>query len=83
MADPVGQGTPSSPIALSVRQPWAWAIVNGFKDVENRSWATAYRGPLLLHAGQQFDSAGFDLLTRYAISYPDELDVGAILGGST
>jgi ASCH domain-containing protein len=26
--------------ALSVRQPWAWLIVNGYKEVENRDWAT-------------------------------------------
>ena len=24
--------------ALSIRQPWAWLIVNGYKDVENRTW---------------------------------------------
>lgn len=24
--------------ALSIRQPWAWFIVNGYKDVENRTW---------------------------------------------
>ena len=23
---------------ISIRQPWAWLIVSGFKDVENRSW---------------------------------------------
>jgi hypothetical protein len=31
--------------AISIRQPWAWLIVNSFKDVENRSWKTKYRGP--------------------------------------
>jgi hypothetical protein len=36
---------------LSVRQPWASLIVSGRKDVENRSWPTSYRGPLLIHAG--------------------------------
>ncbi len=36
--------------ALSVRQPWAWAIVEGLKDIENRSWSTKFRGPVLLHA---------------------------------
>ncbi|HEU5374238.1 MAG TPA: ASCH domain-containing protein [Ktedonobacteraceae bacterium] len=41
---------------LSVRQPWAWLIVNGLKDIENRSWSTRYRGPLLIHAGQRFES---------------------------
>jgi hypothetical protein len=35
---------------LSVCQPWAWLLVNGHKDVENRVWATQYRGPLLIHA---------------------------------
>jgi len=36
--------------ALSIRQPWAWLIVNGYKDIENRSWHTNYRGPVLIHA---------------------------------
>ena len=34
---------------LSVRDPWARAIAYGLKDVENRSWFTCYRGPLLIH----------------------------------
>lgn len=37
--------------ALTVRQPWAWAIVHGGKPVENRTWEMKYRGPLWLHAG--------------------------------
>mgnify|MGYP003823114459 CR=1 FL=1 len=28
-----------SRIAVSVQQPWAWFIVNGFKKVENRIWS--------------------------------------------
>jgi ASCH domain len=39
---------------LTVRQPWAELIVSGRKDVENRTWATKYRGPLLIHAGAAF-----------------------------
>ena len=35
---------------IVIRQPWAWLIVNGFKDVENRSWNTRYRGTLLIQA---------------------------------
>lgn len=45
---------------LSVRQPWAAWIVLGAKDVENRSWATKYRGPLLIHAGQTPENVMFD-----------------------
>lgn len=40
--------------ALSIRQPWAWLILHAGKDVENRSWPTRYRGPLLLHASAWF-----------------------------
>ncbi len=37
--------------ALSVRQPWAWLIVNGYKDVENRDWNTKLRGQIWIHTG--------------------------------
>jgi len=30
--------------ALSIRQPWAWAILHAGKDVENRSWQAVNRG---------------------------------------
>lgn len=36
--------------AITVKQPWASLIVAGIKDIENRTWATKYRGPLLIHA---------------------------------
>ena len=39
---------------LSIRQPWAWAILHLGKDVENRSWPTKHRGPILIHAGKWF-----------------------------
>jgi hypothetical protein len=40
--------------ALSIRQPWAWAIMECGKRVENRTWRTKYRGPILLHASKGF-----------------------------
>jgi ASCH domain len=52
--------------ALSVRQPWAWLIVQGTKRVENRTWPTSYRGPLCIHAG----------LSRSDYHGPDEDDYG-------
>lgn len=39
-------------IALSIRQPWAWAILYGGKRIENRSWRCDYRGPILIHASK-------------------------------
>jgi hypothetical protein len=41
--------------AISVRQPWAWLIVQGWKDVENRTWRTSYRGPIAIHASKTAD----------------------------
>lgn len=38
--------------ALSIRQPWAESILCGAKDVENRSFATKYRGTIAVHASQ-------------------------------
>ncbi len=42
---------------LTVRQPWAWAILAGFKSVENRvrNIAGDYRGPVAIHAGRAED----------------------------
>jgi hypothetical protein len=41
--------------ALTLQRPWGWAIMRLSKDVENRSWATNFRGPLLIHQGKQAD----------------------------
>lgn len=38
--------------ALSIRQPWAWLIIHGGKDIENRSWPTRLRGRFLVHAAK-------------------------------
>lgn len=38
--------------ALSIRQPWAWAIINAGKDIENREWSTKFRGPVCIHAAK-------------------------------
>lgn len=51
--------------AISIMQPWAWLIVNGHKDIENRDWTTKYRGPVAIHAGKKFDrDCAWDLSLR-------------------
>lgn len=40
---------------LTIRQPWAWLILEGHKDVENRSWSTKFRGRFLIHAAAAVD----------------------------
>ena len=55
---------------LTIRQPWAWAIVHGGKDVENRSWRTKYRGTLLIHAGRAFEPDGYETVRQLASQQP-------------
>jgi hypothetical protein len=43
-------------------QPWAALIVTGAKDLENRSWPTRFRGPVLIHAGKMLDQDAADAL---------------------
>lgn len=38
--------------ALSLLEPWASLIACGSKRIETRSWKTAYRGPLAIHASK-------------------------------
>lgn len=47
-------------MAISIRQPWAWAILHAGKDVENRSWPTKFRGPVAIHASNGMTRAEFD-----------------------
>tara|TARA_B100000927_G_C16374271_1_gene432833 strand:+ start:466 stop:861 length:396 start_codon:yes stop_codon:yes gene_type:complete len=69
---------------LSVRQPFAHLIVNGIKDVENRSWITHYTGPLQIHASKNLDYFREDcenIKLDFGIEIPiDEIVVGRIIG---
>jgi hypothetical protein len=57
--------------ALSIRQPWAWLICAGYKDVENRTW-WIHMPPLLnypatprriyVHTGKVIDERAWNFL---------------------
>ena len=70
---------------LSVRNPWAWLLVAGYKDIENRTWRTSYRGRLLIHASLGADPENFmpkqrEWLEFAGIAIPEDLPRGAIVG---
>jgi hypothetical protein len=44
--------------ALTVQQPWCWAIAAGAKTVENRSQSWSHRGLLAIHAGGRWSARG-------------------------
>lgn len=76
-------------IALSVRQPWAWLIVHGHKDIENRSWWTRVRGRVLIHAGKAYtlgQHREYCLVIQddFGIALPrfEEIERGGIVGAA-
>lgn len=68
--------------ALVVKQPWAWAIMEGHKRFENRSWTTKYRGPIAVIAGASRSSLkhATAFMSGLGIERPAELPFGCILG---
>lgn len=56
------------PIALSIRQPWAWLIIHGGKDIENRNWLTRFRGRLLVHASKGMKTEDYHQCARFLAS---------------
>jgi hypothetical protein len=80
-------------LALSVRQPWAWAILHAGKDIENRSWQAVnhglrQRGRIAIHAAKGMtrdeyeDARDFIDRTGSCCLCPDavNLERGGIIG---
>jgi hypothetical protein len=75
--------------ALSLTQPWATLVLLGVKRYETRSWQTAYRGPLAIHAARTFPQAARTLcrlepfpsaLAAAGIHHWTQLPRGAVIG---
>jgi ASCH domain len=61
---------------ITIRQPWAHLIVSGSKSIENRTWATSYRGPVLIHASLNVNRA---LCLKHRLD-SDTLPRGGVVG---
>lgn len=61
---------------LTIKQPWAELIIDGYKAYEFRSWKTKYRGKILIHAGMSLEN---DMVERFK-DYHLEYTMGAIIG---
>jgi len=79
-------------LALSVRQPWAWAIIYAGKDIENRSWQAVnhglrQRGRIAIHASKgmsryEYDDAAGFMRQIIGVECPKPADLlrGGIVG---
>ena len=73
-------------LGLTMRRPWASLMLipeqlSG-KTVENRSWATDYRGPVVLCAGSRVDAAGMAAAERAGLDSRWHSEQGGWLGAA-
>ncbi len=62
--------------ALSVRQPWAWAIVHGGKDVENRTKLAITKGGIAAAVGRKIAIHAAKGMTRDEYEHARDFMVG-------
>lgn len=77
--------------ALTLHQPWAWAVAHGYKPIENRSWppnaSLPFGDTFAIHAGRGWDDAAMPILIEHmprlypevTIPRRDEFVHGAII----
>ncbi|MBN8535403.1 MAG: hypothetical protein J0L51_15100 [Rhizobiales bacterium] len=78
-------------LALSIRQPWTYAVAVGWKDIENRNWrkpnpGIGFRGRVALHASAGMTRLEYEHARAFMHACgrqcpePHELVRGAIIG---
>ena len=70
---------------LCTKEPWGWLIVHGYKDIENRTWRTDYRGELYISTSktpyEDEDKYIVDVERQYGVKIPrEQLRYGGIIG---
>lgn len=61
---------------LTIKEPWATLIIEGYKSYEFRSWKTNYRGKILIHAGLSLEKDSKKRFEDYNLTY----QMGNIIG---
>lgn len=56
--------------AITVKQPFASLIAEGYKEYEFRTWKTKYRGDILIHAGKGVDKEAMKRFSYLNLDYP-------------
>lgn len=64
---------------ITIKQPFATLIAEGFKEYEFRTWKTKYCGDILIHAGKEIDKEAMKRFSYLGLNYP----VGCIIARAT
>lgn len=55
---------------ITVKQPFASLIAEGYKEYEFRTWKTKYRGDILIHAGKGVNKKAMKRFEHLHLEYP-------------
>ena len=58
-------------LAITLHQPWAWAVTHAGKRIENRTWRpppSVVGQRIAIHAGMRLDRIGAEILSDVALS---------------
>ena len=55
---------------ITVKQPFASLIAEGYKEYEFRTWKSSYRGELYIHAGLGVDKKAMERFKYLNLDYP-------------
>lgn len=63
---------------ITLKQPWASLVANGYKKYEFRSWKLNYRGDILIHAGKSFDKDAMEKVKNLNLNFPTSQIVAVV-----
>ena len=65
--------------AITLKQPWATLVIEGYKKYEFRTWKTNYRGEIYIHAGKSVDKKAMEKLKNLNLEYPKSKILGKVI----
>ena len=54
---------------ITIKEPFATLIAEGYKEYEFRTWRTKYRGEILIHAGKGVDKKAMEKFKDLNLNY--------------
>lgn len=64
---------------ITLKQPWATLVIEGYKKYEFRTWKTNYRGEIYIHAGKGVDKEAIKRLESLNLKYPKSKILGKVV----
>ena len=55
--------------AITIKEPYATLIKEGYKEYEFRTWKTSYRGDILIHSAKSYDKSNLDRFKDRKLEY--------------